>query len=320
MSVQACAERFLQCFYRFHGFPRAITSDRCNNWVEDFWRRLYDRPGIKQRRSTVFHPETDRAIERANQEVQAYLRAFVTYSQKDWSDLLPAAQLAINNRDSSLGYSPFFLNHGYHVSPINMAITEIENELTGPKSTKARQADVFVRKIEEGHNLAQLAMVWRQQIMGQTANRSRQQAELFQEGDFVWLNLNNKFVKVISTHTVELDVTTGIHPRFRVDLLRRAAEDPLPSQVRDDFQPPPIDSSLPQAEQEFAIERVLRAEKRRRGKGFQRRLLIKWQGQAETTWEPRSELEDTSASDIFEQSYGTEDDVGESITGMHTGK
>lgn len=36
MSAETCAERFLQCFYRFHGFPRAITSDQGSNWVGDF--------------------------------------------------------------------------------------------------------------------------------------------------------------------------------------------------------------------------------------------------------------------------------------------
>ncbi|KAI0992408.1 hypothetical protein K3495_g15777, partial [Podosphaera aphanis] len=98
MSAEACARRLLQCFYRFHGFPSAITSDRGSDWVGDFWRRLCERAGIQQRLSTAFHPQTDGATERANQEVQAYLRAFVTYAQTDWSDLLPAAQLALNNR------------------------------------------------------------------------------------------------------------------------------------------------------------------------------------------------------------------------------
>lgn len=28
MKAEDCAERFVQCHYRFHGFPSAITSDR----------------------------------------------------------------------------------------------------------------------------------------------------------------------------------------------------------------------------------------------------------------------------------------------------
>lgn len=87
MNAEACANRFLQCFYRFHGFPKAITSDRGSNWIGDFWRRLCEQAGMEQRLSTSFHPQTDGATERANQEIQAYLRAFVTYAQTDWPDL-----------------------------------------------------------------------------------------------------------------------------------------------------------------------------------------------------------------------------------------
>ena len=40
-------------------------------------------------------------------------------------------------------------------------------------------------------------------------------------------------------------------------------------------------------------------------------LLVKWQGQKESTWEPRSELEETAALDDFEKRYGTCDNVGD---------
>ncbi|KAI1000349.1 hypothetical protein K3495_g7846 [Podosphaera aphanis] len=158
MSAEAGAKRFLQCFYRFHGFPSAITSDRGSNWVGDFWRRLCERAGIQQRLSTAFHPQTDGATERANQE--------------------PAAQLALNNRESSLGYSPFFLNHGYHVSPIQTSKKsprEFSNKLKSP-SNSIRKADQLLEKLKEGQDLAQPAMAWRQQVMGESTDHSRQQA------------------------------------------------------------------------------------------------------------------------------------------------
>lgn len=162
--------------------------------------------------------------------------------------------------------------------------------------------------------------------MEDIANCGRQQADLFQVGDFAWLNLKDiptprpskkfawlhaeyRVVKIISPHVVELDIPTGIHPRFHVDLLKRAADDPLPSQKQDDFQSPPTNASLPRVEQEFVVERIQKAEKRRRGRGFRRILLVKWQGQAEPTCEPRREMEDTTALDIFEEKYGTGDNV-----------
>ncbi|CAJ2661542.1 unnamed protein product [Trifolium pratense] len=92
---------------------------------------------------------------------------------------------------------------------------------------------------------------------------------------------------------------------------RVAANDPLPSQKQDDYQPEPINVTAPRQEQEFTIERILRAENRRRGRGYKKMLLVKWQGQKEPTWEPRSEFEDTIALDDFEQKYGLKDNVGD---------
>lgn len=81
-----------------------------------------------------------------NQEIQAYLRIFVTYSQTDWSELLPGVQLAINNRDSSLGSGPFFLNLGYHASAFSLRLTK--NSIDRSKRTANTQlADQFVKKV-----------------------------------------------------------------------------------------------------------------------------------------------------------------------------
>lgn len=40
MNAESCAERFLNCHYKFHGFPKLFTSDRGSNWVGDFWTFL----------------------------------------------------------------------------------------------------------------------------------------------------------------------------------------------------------------------------------------------------------------------------------------
>ncbi|KAI0997510.1 hypothetical protein K3495_g10679 [Podosphaera aphanis] len=254
MNAEECADRFLQCHYRFHGFPKAITSDRGSNWVGDFWARLCKVTGIEQRLSTAFHPETDGATERMNQEVLAYLRAFISFSQWEWATMLPTAQLAINNRDSSVTkISPFYLTHGYHAEPIQLKTDS--GEL--PKSGNAKKADKFVDRLLEAQDFASAAMAAAQQTMEDQANRRRAPAIMYRVGDKVWLNLKNiptpqpkkklawvnakyNVTRVISPHVVELDVPSKIWPRFHVDLIRKASEDPLPSQLQDDQQPEPI--------------------------------------------------------------------------------
>ena len=47
--------------------------------------------------------------------VEAYLWAFVNFEQNTWVRLLPITEFAYNNaKNTSIGYTPFELNYGYH--------------------------------------------------------------------------------------------------------------------------------------------------------------------------------------------------------------
>ena len=153
----------------------------------DFWRRFCKITGIEQRLSTAFHPETDGATERMNQVILAYLRSFISYAQLEWPKLLPTAQLAINNRDSSItGLSPFYLQHGYHIDPIQQISPD-----TISKSSPSKRADKFIKRLKAAEDYAAAAMAAAQQQMEEQANKSRNPAPLFKIGDKVWLNLKN---------------------------------------------------------------------------------------------------------------------------------
>ena len=69
--------------------------------------------GIKANPSMAYHPQTDGQTERMNQEVEQYLRLFINFQQDNWADWLPCAEFAYNNKaNTSMGYSPFFVNYG----------------------------------------------------------------------------------------------------------------------------------------------------------------------------------------------------------------
>ena len=81
ISAPAVAMAFIERYIPYHGFPKVIVSDRGTQFTNAMWAILYETLGIKRRLSSAYHPETDRATERANQVIQPYLRAYITFSQ-----------------------------------------------------------------------------------------------------------------------------------------------------------------------------------------------------------------------------------------------
>ena len=302
ITTEATAETLLSGLIRHHGLPTAIVSDRGVQFVSLVWKQICDLLRIKRRLSTAYHPETDGATERANQELEVYLRAYVSYEQDDWERNLFAAMMAINNRTAtSIGLTPFFFTHGYNIDPIVVNETLREDD----KSPIAK-GEAFVKRIQEATETAQAAMAVAQEQQESQTNKDRQPADHFQTGDKVWLRLRNiktdriskkldwlnakyEIIEAIGTHSYRLDTPPGIHNVFHTSLLKRAATDPLPSQTKDDYQPPAVISQ--EGEEEWEIERILKERKTKQG----RKLLVKWVGYSKPTWEPEQNLQDTEA-------------------------
>lgn len=323
MSAEGVAKVFLRCFYAHHGLPNAITSDRGVQWVNGFWKKFCELVGIKRRLSTAYHPETDGATERANQELEAYLRIYCTYAQDDWANLLPSAQISISGKTAaSTGVSPFFLMHGYELEPIQLKETLTNPDYAERLSTRspAAKGDLMARRLRDAREYAQTAMAVAQQLQEEQANRRRNPAHHYRVGDKVWLNLKNiktdrpskkldwlhakyKVTKVIGSHTYELDVPRQVHNRFHTTLLRPASNDPLPSQQQTDQQPPTVIQGDP-GESEWAVESILQARWKKIGRGRTRQVLVKWLGYREPTWEPLEAFKDTEALDVFETKFG----------------
>ena len=80
---------------------------------------------ITQRLSTAFYPKTDGTTERANQELETYLRIFTSFQHEDWAFQLPIAMMALNSQASqSTELSPFFMTYGYHQSIMDFTVPE----------------------------------------------------------------------------------------------------------------------------------------------------------------------------------------------------
>jgi hypothetical protein len=325
IEAEYIAKLFIRTFYRRHGLPSAIVSDRGSQFVSQLWKRMCQLLKIERRISTAFHPETDGQTERMNTEIEVILRHWVNRTQDDWSDWLPAVELVLNGRESSsTGVSSFFLSHGYHLDPLNVLEDPVSYEVP---STPIQKGEAIVAKIQQATEWAQVSMAAAQQDQETKTNRHRSVSPSYKVGDKVWLNLKNirtdrpskkledratKFTitEVVGPYSYRLDLPYGVHNVFNVDLLRPAASDPFPSQIQTDDQPPPV---LVDDEEEWVIERI-EDERRKRmgGRGKRTRLeyLVKWKGYARSTWEPASALEDVAALDDYLQKRGGGDVTG----------
>jgi len=97
------------------GVPDNIVTDCGKEFTSRFWNRVCSHLSINHRLSTAFHPQTDGQMERENQTMEQYLRAFSNYEQDNWVELLPLAVFAYNNSvDHSTQMTPFWANYHYH--------------------------------------------------------------------------------------------------------------------------------------------------------------------------------------------------------------
>ena len=79
------AQTLLEHIFQHHGLLTAIMSDCGTQFVSMLWTGVCRLVKITWRLSTVFHPETDGATKRANQELETYLRIFTSFQQEDWA-------------------------------------------------------------------------------------------------------------------------------------------------------------------------------------------------------------------------------------------
>ena len=203
--------------------------------------------------------------------------------------------MALNNRISaSTGFSPFFLTHLYHNDILEKVEEREEEDEKGSDRSPAERGRRWIEKHREAISFAQASMAIAQEVQEKNANQGRQAAESFKIGDRVWLRLKNvvtqrpskkldwlalpyKVIGLEGSHAVRLNVPREIRPVFSVNLVKRVADNPFPSQKNPDTEPAAIqayEASEDLKEGEYRVESILQY--RRKGRGWQ--VLVKWVG------------------------------------------
>ena len=199
-----------------------MILDRELRFVAGLTRELNKMLGIETKLSMAYHPETDRQMERTNQELEQYLRMYVNHRQNNWAEWLATAEFAFNNKvHTATKTSPFQVNYG----------RELRMGFDIRKKGKNKKAEEFVREMKKRHEEARAALVKSQEEMKRQADKSRKETEEYRVGDKVLIStkdfsidlmkramkkLMKKFIgpyvvrKIVSENAVELELPASL--------------------------------------------------------------------------------------------------------------
>lgn len=113
-TANKVADVFLDNIYKLHSMPKYVVSDRDPIFTSSFWQTFLTRTGCQLKMSSADHPQSDGQTERVNQQIECYLRCFISSHPKKWAKWLSFCELWYNtNWHSSLNKSPFEVLYGH---------------------------------------------------------------------------------------------------------------------------------------------------------------------------------------------------------------
>src|SRR6266436_2753337 len=241
------AQLFLTHVFSKHGTLGHVTSDCRTEFMSHFFHSLGSLLSMKLHFTSGYHPEGDSQMERINQVLEQYLRAYTNYQQDNWAPLLPLAEFAYNNAASATtGISSFFVNKGYH--------PRLSTNLLAPSSSS--QAQPYVADLDQLHSQLKASITEAQECYQKAADCQRIPSPAFRIGDRVYVkakffhttrpsrklaekNLGPfEIIGTLGMHSITIHLPQqfrGVHPIFHVSQLEPAFLNPFPYRE----QPPP---------------------------------------------------------------------------------
>ena len=202
-TAEVTAELFFANVVKYFGVPGDIVSDRDARFTSRFWSNLLHLLGTRLKLSTAYHPQTDGQTERVNAMLEEYLRHYVTATQRNWLELLDAAQFSYNlHRSSATDASPAELCLGFQpVTPARLPLLRGQ----GPCPAAFRFAEAKAELLARAYD-SLVHTAWR---MKSSADKRRRHLE-FQEGDLVLLKLPHQMWK----RAVDRRLHPGLLPKY----------------------------------------------------------------------------------------------------------
>lgn len=121
ITAQVIIKALVKFFTKF-GLPKTIQSDQGTNFMSGIFQQVMHELGIKQVKSSAYHPESQGALERFHQTLKTMIKTYCLDNGKDWDEGVPLLLFAVREVvQESLGFSPFELVFGHEVrGPLKM--------------------------------------------------------------------------------------------------------------------------------------------------------------------------------------------------------
>lgn len=126
-SAKTIANVMLEKVFLVHGPPAELLSDQGSNFTSALFQELCKLLKIIHVKTTIFHPQSDGMVERANRSIQASLAKMCKGKPHNWQACVPSFTWAYNTTPhSSTGITPFEMVYG---TPPKMLLGTEINEL-----------------------------------------------------------------------------------------------------------------------------------------------------------------------------------------------
>ena len=275
--------------------PSVIVSDRDPRFTSELWSNLWQRLGTRLAMTTAHRPQGDGQTERANRQIQEFLRNFVNVLGTDWDNIATLAQLefALNSQRSSATESSAFELHLARAATPPAAL----GATPPPATTASTPPDL--QTLEARWERAKEALREAQdKTASDAAPPPTRPSVVFKEGDQVLLHTRNypslkthklsspfvgpfKILRMISPTVAQLDIppnvaTAKMHRNINIEQLKLFVPDTAAAPP-----PPPIQHSK-NGVKKYIIDKIVGE----RTHYHRLQFKIKWKGYDDETWEP----------------------------------
>jgi Integrase zinc binding domain/Integrase core domain/RNase H-like domain found in reverse transcriptase len=176
LTQEGAGQLLLDNLYKRFGLPDEMLSDRGPQFAAKAFRELLKLLGIKSNLTTAYHPQTDGATERVNQEIEAYLSIYCSAHPTEWKNLLSTLEFTHNNRrHADRTHTSFELMNGE--APVAI-LTTFENTKFPSVAEKIKNLVTSREEALAAHELARSHM----------AERIKSNFTPFKKGQMVWLD------------------------------------------------------------------------------------------------------------------------------------